>query len=147
MGHCKGLVIGDKLERRNRLESELIRAEMTAGEKNFALQVEHLLHKIHAPEYRCLNLEALTTLAALVECHPTLQVDDVIVLDVLIGHAVRLAWRQGFLQQGQEPPDDAYGAHKAAAWAAFYERSPRECAQYTKQALQFLLELGQATAP
>ncbi|WP_254721810.1 glycoside hydrolase family 15 protein [Kovacikia minuta] len=50
--HCRGLVIGDKLERRNRLDSELLLAEMTPGEKNFALQVEHLLNKIQAPEYR-----------------------------------------------------------------------------------------------
>ena len=41
MHHCKGLVVGDKLERRNRLDSEVLISEMTAGEKNFALQVEH----------------------------------------------------------------------------------------------------------
>jgi phosphorylase kinase alpha/beta subunit len=39
MKHCKGLIIGDKLERRNRLDSQLILSEMTPGEKNFALRV------------------------------------------------------------------------------------------------------------
>ena len=33
LNHCKGLVIGDKLESRNRIESEYILAEMTPGEK------------------------------------------------------------------------------------------------------------------
>lgn len=33
MKHCKGIVIGDKLERRNRLDSEIMLSEMTAGEK------------------------------------------------------------------------------------------------------------------
>ena len=57
--HCKGLIIGDKLERRNRLDSHIILSEMTPGEKNFALQIEHLLNKIVAPEYRQVNIEGL----------------------------------------------------------------------------------------
>jgi phosphorylase kinase alpha/beta subunit len=48
--HCRGLVIGDKLERRNRMDSASFLAEMTQGEKNFAFAVEHLLAKINAPE-------------------------------------------------------------------------------------------------
>lgn len=70
MHHCKGLVIGDKLERRNRLESEEIISEMTAGEKNFALQVEHLLNKIEAPEYRQVNIETLMESAAIASKKP-----------------------------------------------------------------------------
>ena len=50
--HCRGLVIGDKLERRNRLESAPLLKEKTPGERNFAVHVEHLLSKIEAPEYR-----------------------------------------------------------------------------------------------
>ena len=45
-------MIGDKLERRNRMESAPLLAEMTPGETNFARNVEHLLAKIDAPEYR-----------------------------------------------------------------------------------------------
>ncbi|MEG4206046.1 glycoside hydrolase family 15 protein, partial [Microcoleus sp. Pol7_A1] len=63
--HCKGLIIGDKLERKNRLDSDIILSEMTPGEKNFALQIEHLLNKIGAPEYRQVNIEALMELAAI----------------------------------------------------------------------------------
>ena len=42
------MVIGDKLDRRNRMESAPLLAEMTPGETNFARDVEHLLAKIDA---------------------------------------------------------------------------------------------------
>jgi phosphorylase kinase alpha/beta subunit len=140
MQHCKGLVIGDKLERRNRLDSEPILAEMTPGEKNFALRVEHLLNKIQAPEYRQVNIEALIEVAAIAEQNPDLQIEEYIVLDVLIGHAVRLAWLD-------RHPQDAvrYDEYKATAWRAFYETSPYDCAVYVSKALRFLTELSQTT--
>ncbi len=139
--HCRGVIIGDKLERRNRLNSELILSEMTPEEKNFALRVEHLLNKIQAPEYRQLNAEALIELAAIVERNSDLQVEENIVLDVLIGHAVRLAWLE-------EYPDhrDNYDEHKANAWRSFYDTSPRQCSRHIASALQFLTELGQSDA-
>lgn len=135
--HCKGLVIGDKLERRNRLDSEPILAEMTPGEKNFALQVEHLLNKIGAPEYRQVNIEALMELAAIVQRNPELQIEEYIVLDVLIGHAVRLSW----LDQHPERVEK-YDEDKAAAWNAFYDTSPYVCASHILSAFRFLTEFG-----
>lgn len=139
--HCKGVIIGDKLERRNRLDSHLILAEMTPGEQNFALRVEHLLNKIPAPEYRHANMEALMELAAIAERNPALQIEDYIVLDVLIGHAVRLAWLDKFPERS-----DRYSESKAAAWRSFYDSSPYDCASAIARALQFLTELGQAAA-
>ncbi|MDB9514680.1 glycoside hydrolase family 15 protein [Kamptonema animale CS-326] len=135
--HCKGLVIGDKLERRNRLDSEPILAEMTPGEKNFALQVEHLLNKIGAPEYRQVNIEALMELAAIVQRNAELQIEEYIVLDVLIGHAVRLSW----LDQHPERVEK-YDEDKAAAWNAFYDTSPYVCASHILSAFRFLTEFG-----
>jgi phosphorylase kinase alpha/beta subunit len=140
MKHCKGLVIGDKLERRNRLDSEIILSEMTPGEKNFALRVEHLLNKIEAPEYRQVNTEALMELAAILECNPELQIEEYIVLDVLIGHAVRLAWMDLFPETV-----DQYDEYKASAWRAFYNTSPTECAGHIVKAFQFLTQVGQAS--
>ena len=138
--HCKGLVIGDKLERRNRLESDSLITEMTAGEKNFALQVEHLLNKIQAPEYRQVNVEALMELAAITECNPDLKIEEYIVLDVLVGHAVRLAWLH------KHPDQEArYDEAKALAWRSFYESSPYDCANSVAKALQFLTQLGQTS--
>ncbi len=147
--HCKGLTIGDKLEKRNRLDSELILAEMTPGEKNFALRIEHLLNKIVAPEYRQLNIEALMVLAALSERNPDLNVEEYIVLDVLIGHAVRLAWLDLELPKLTAIPLDKttfsatnYDLYKSAAWSAFYQSSPSICASYIVKSLQFLSQLA-----
>jgi phosphorylase kinase alpha/beta subunit len=135
MKHCKGLVIGDKLERRNRLDSELMLSEMTAGEKNFALRVEHLLNKIEAPEYRQVNIEALIELGEIASKNPSLQIEEYIVLDVLIGHAVRLAWLDAHPERG-----DRYDEDKANAWRSFYNTSPRDCATYILKAFRFLTE-------
>lgn len=140
MKHCKGLVIGDKLERRNRLDSQPILSEMTPGEKNFALRVEHLLNKIEAPQYRSVNIEALMELAAIAQRNPDLQIEDYIVLDVLIGHAVRLAWLERFPEKANQ-----YDEYKAAAWRAFYNTSPTECAGHILKAFRFLTQVGQAS--
>jgi phosphorylase kinase alpha/beta subunit len=139
MEHCKGIVIGDKLERRNRLESELILGEMTAGEKNFALQVEHLLNKIEAPEYRQVNVEALMELAAIAASNPNLQIQQYIVLDVLIGHAVRIAWLEN-----HPGNSDRYDEDKASAWRSFYNTSPADCANYILKAFRFLTKFGKS---
>lgn len=141
LGHCKGLVIGDKLERRNRLDSALVLAEMTPGEKNFALQVEHLLNKIGAPLYRQVCMEALAELAALTDRNPELQIDDYLVLDVLVGHAVRLAWLD------RHPQDEPiYNERKGQAWQQFYEASPYNCATFMVKAFQFLIEMAEQSA-
>ncbi|MEM8603221.1 MAG: glycoside hydrolase family 15 protein [Cyanobacteria bacterium P01_H01_bin.121] len=134
LNHTKGIVIGDKFERRNRLDSALLLTEMTAGEKNFALLVEHLLNKIDAPAYRQLNVEALITLASIIKQQPELKIDDYLVLDVIIGHAVRLAWQERFPERIAQ-----YEQEKAAAWAAFYEQPPVICSTQIATAFRFLL--------
>jgi phosphorylase kinase alpha/beta subunit len=145
--HCPGIIVGDKLEKRNRLESGSILAEMTPGERNFALRVEHLLNKITAPEYRQLNIEALMALAALSEQNPNLRVAEYIVLDVLIGHAVRLAWLDPELPKplasGKlDLREVVYAQYKAQAWSNFYETSPQICAKYIFRSLKFLSQLA-----
>ncbi|AFY94818.1 glycoside hydrolase family 15 protein [Chamaesiphon minutus] len=147
--HCKGIAIGDKLEKRNRLDSAIILSEMTPGEKNFALRIEHLLNKIVAPEYRQLNIEALMALAALSERNPALKIEEYIVLDVLIGHAVRLAWLDADLTKVTSTPLDSsafnpanYDLYKSFAWSAFYQTSPPICASYIVKSLQFLSQLA-----
>ncbi|WP_254721809.1 hypothetical protein [Kovacikia minuta] len=86
-------------------------------------------------------MEALMELAAIAEGNPNLQIEEYIVLDVLIGHAVRLAWLD-------QHPDHSrtYDEHKAAAWRSFYESSPYDCASFIAQALKFLTNLGQKTS-
>jgi phosphorylase kinase alpha/beta subunit len=134
--HCRGLVIGDKLERRNRLESEPLLSEKTPGERNFAALVEHLLSKIEAPEYRQLCTETLLSLVVFVGANPQVRFDDYLALDVVIGHAVRVGWHQTHPElAGQD-----YAQHKSAAWDLFYNASPASCRRWQILALRELAE-------
>ncbi len=140
--HCRGIVIGDKLERRNRLESGPLLNDLTPGERNFAARVEQLLGKIEAPEYRQLCTEALLTLIAFVAANPQVRFEDDLALDVVIGHAVRVGW-----QQRHPLVNDAnYGRHKAEAWDAFYRSSPAQCRRWQLAALQQLSSDSQPPA-
>jgi phosphorylase kinase alpha/beta subunit len=132
--HCHGVVIGDKLERRNRLESAPLLSEKTPGERNFASLVEQLLGKIEAPEYRQLCTEALLTLMAFVAANPQVQFDDDLALDVVIGHAVRVGWQE----RHPATAITAYALHKAEAWDQFYRSSPAACRRWQLRALQQL---------
>jgi phosphorylase kinase alpha/beta subunit len=137
--HCKGIVIGNKFERRNRIDSAPVLSEMTPGEQNFARRIDHLLNKIQAPEYRHLNVEALQELGEIFTVNPELSFDDYVPLDVLIGHAVRLGWLEHQPQRA-----DNYENDKAAAWRMFYESHPRDCAKQIGRALEFLSTLGES---
>ena len=132
--HCHGLVIGDKLEKRNRLESAPLISEKTPGERNFAALVDHLLGKIEAPEYRHLCTETLITLMAFIGNNPQIYFTDDLALDVVIGHAVRVGWQQS------HPEIEAtdYGQHKVEAWHCFYRASPADCRRWQLEALRQL---------
>jgi len=60
--------------------------------------------------------------------------DDDLVLDVVIGHAVRVGWQQ------RHPDHDAaeYPSHKAEAWDQFYRSSPADCRRWQLLALKEL---------
>lgn len=76
--------------------------------------IEYLLNKIPSPAYRQLNVEALREIANVTEANPELHFADHLVLDVIIGHAVRLA------RWDQHPDRVAvYDEDKADAWQAF----------------------------
>ncbi len=140
--HTQGLIIGEKLERRNRLDSRVVLSDMTPGEKDFALRIEHLLNKLPSPEYRHLNLEALTVLSRFAEQNPSLKVDGYLVLDVLIGHAVRLAYID------KHPAREAtYNEHKADAWTLFHARPPVATTEYMIKAFRYLLDYGTEATP
>ena len=133
--HCRGLVIGDKLERRNRLTSALL-LEKTPGERNFAIQVEHLLSRITAPEYRQLCTETLLSLMAFATANPRIQIDDDIALDVVIGHAVRVGWHATH----PDLTEADYAPHKASAWDQFYRSSPALCRHWQIEAMRQLAD-------
>ncbi len=137
MHHFKGLVIGDKLKQSNHIESASTLSEMTAGEANFALLIEHLLNRIQAPEYRQLNIEAMSSLSELLASE-TMHFDDYLVLDVLIGHAVRLAYIANYPEHETD-----YQNHKSEAWQQFYNLKPQESSSYFIKSFDFLLKEGQ----
>ncbi len=132
--HCRGIVIGDKLEKRNRLDSGPLLSEKTPGERNFAALVDHLLSKIEAPDYRQLCTETLLTLITFMGANPEVVFDDDLVLDVVIGHAVRVGWQQ----RHPNIPESQYGLHKADAWDQFYLASPADCRRWQLAALRQL---------
>ncbi len=131
----KGIIIGDKLDRRNRLESRIILSDMTSGEKAFQLRIEYLLNKIQAPEYRFLTMEAMMVTASFGLQNPDLYIDDFVVFDIINGHAVRLAFTEAF-------PDlsKSYHDYKADAWTHFYQLSPLQTSQFIVKSIMFLLK-------
>ncbi|RXJ67935.1 glycosyl hydrolase family 15 [Halarcobacter ebronensis] len=130
---CKGLVIGDKYDSNNRIGSEST-LDTTAGERNFELRVDSLLQSIEAPDYRQLNLELLQTLITIFEENPDIRVNTDLLLDVLIGYAVKIAWQK---LNGEENYDE----QKGQAWEYFYKLTPKEANEYFIESFMYLLTL------
>ncbi len=135
--HATGIVIGDRMDRRNRIESGLVLSDMTPGEPAFAHLLEHLLNKAQAPEYRQLYIEALHVLSSFFRQNPQLKIRDALCLDSMIGHAVRLNYLEG-----QPEHEACYDEHKGNAWRGFYEASPQQTSTAFVQALRYLLSPG-----
>lgn len=132
--HCKGLVIGDKLNSKNRLDSENTLAQMTAGEQSFKLYVNHLLNKIQAPVYRQLTVEALKAMASIFRENASLHIDGTLLTDIIIGHAVKISWLQSHPET-----KETYDQHVSFAWQAFYRLPPHQVANCILDALIYLL--------
>lgn len=131
--HCAAMVIGDQLDVSNRIDSRLALADSTPGEHGFALLLDDRLDRIPAPEYRQLTIEALSSLADIARANPHWQVSEALVLDVLVGTAVRLAWQDS-------APDGPYVDHVAQAWASFYAYPPHRVAHWVQAALHYLID-------
>jgi len=134
LAHAPAVVIGDRYDPASVLDSALCRSQTTAGEHNFALAVEHRLNRIAAPEYRQLCIEALAALVEVARRHPALSVEEPLVLDVLVGHAVRLAWL------ADHPQDrERYDEVRDRAWQSFYRGSPDAVAYWVSRSLDRLI--------
>ncbi len=132
--HCKGLMIGEKLSSKNRLDSETTLSQMTPGEQSFKLHVSHLLNKIQAPVYRQLTVETLKAMASIFRDYPSLYIDDTLSIEVIIDHAVRLNW----LQLHSENKEN-YENYAAFAWQVFCQLPPHQAANRILDALIHLL--------
>lgn len=129
---CEGLVIGDKFSIQSRIGKERT-LDSTAGERSFELRIDTMLQGIQSPEYRQLNIEAIRSIAKLFKQNPTFSISDDLILDVLIGHAVRIAWEK-------DHPGTIYSEERSAAWERFYHYSPKESETAFIEAFAFLLE-------
>lgn len=129
---CKGLVIGDKYSTQSRIGSELT-LESTAGERSFDLKIDTLLQSISIPAYKKLNIELIKGLIKLFQANPELHIQNDLVLDVLIGHAVRIAWMK-------KNENGAYDEHKGEAWSDFYTLSLDEAQENFIEAFSFLMQ-------
>ena len=134
--HCSGLVIGDLLDSRNRLDSALMQADMTPAEPAFALRVEDLLNKINEPAYRQLSIEALLAVSDICRVNADLKIEGQLVIDVLLNAAVRLSRQQA---AAAEQHDGSDGDDMAAAWQAFYAMPPHQVGNFVMAALVQLL--------
>lgn len=132
--HCEGLTIGEKLNSKNRMDSENTLSQYTAGEQSFKLHVSHLLNKIQSPVYRQLTVEALKAMASIFRENSSLYIDDTLLTDIIIGHAVRVIWLQSH-------PDDTenYEECVSLAWQDFYRLPPHHVANGIFDALLHLL--------
>lgn len=128
---CSALVIGDRYRIESRVGSEFT-LESTAGERGFALKIDTLLQDIHAPEYRQLTIEALESMSRLFKQNPEFHIENDLILDVLIGHAVKFAWEQRF-------GGEHYNDKRSEAWETFYKLSPVETDQAFIGALMALI--------
>jgi phosphorylase kinase alpha/beta subunit len=128
---CNGLVIGDKYSAQSRIGSEHT-LDSTAGEQNFALKIDALLQSIHASDYRQLNIEAIESLSRLLRQSPQMHIENDLILDVLIGHAVRIAW-EAYNGMGH------YDEQRGYAWESFYKLSPTETDKAFVEAFMYLL--------
>ena len=129
---CKGLVIGDKYSTQSRIGSELT-LETTIGERSFELKIDALLQSISIPAYKKLNIELIETLVELFLANPKLYIQNDLVLDVLIGHAVRISWMK-------ENTQKEYYECKGEAWSAFYKLSVDEVQENFVEAFSFLMK-------
>jgi phosphorylase kinase alpha/beta subunit len=111
---CEGIVIGDKHNVKNRMNSELT-LDVTAGERSFELRIDNLLQSITESDYRHLNIELIESLARVFRENPEMHIERDLILEDLIGQAVRVSWKSG-----------NYDEQSKEAWEAFYKLSPKE---------------------
>jgi len=129
---CKGLVIGDKYSTQSRIGSELT-LESTKGERSFDLKIDTLLQSIPIPSYKKLNIELIESLVKLFRANPKLTIQNDLILDVLIGHAVRISWMKKNIQK-------EYDECKGDAWNDFYKLSTDEVQENFIEAFTYLVK-------
>ena len=97
------------------------------------MEIIQLLQSMNIPVYKELNIELIEGLIKLFRANPELYIEDDLILDVLIGHAVRIAWTKSNSER-------KYEEHKGDAWLAFYKLSPLQTQKNFIEAFSFLMK-------
>ena len=79
------------------------------------------------------DIELIESLVELFNANPKLYIQNDLILDVLIGHAVRIAWMKNNSKK-------EYDEHKGEAWNAFYKLSVIEAQENFMEAFSFLIQ-------
>lgn len=137
MKQCRGVVVGDRFDSRSRLDSEGILNSMTPGEPQFAVLIERLLNKIQSPSYRQMTIEAVIAIMDALETNPDVALDDYLIVEVVIAHAVRLNWVRQYPAQVSN-----YNQYRGQAWQAFYQNPPSMIGTRIGEALEYLIQQG-----
>ena len=139
LGSCNGVVIGDRYNYRNRLDTHYVQGAMTPGERSFALLVDRMLNEIPAPEYRYLTIEAIMAISAFVQANPGLHFDDYLVLDLIIEKALELEGLGEDSEVGDIQVEGMIADPNSRAWKAFYHAPPHKVAHAINLGLERLL--------
>jgi phosphorylase kinase alpha/beta subunit len=132
-------MIGVKYNSKRLIDSKAILSQMTPGEQAFRLHISHVLNKIQSPVFRQLSVETLYALGRIFRDNPELSIDDMLVTDILIGHAVRIHWLK------KHPHlEDHYEESVTLAWQSFYQQPPHVVANSIQDALHHLLDTPNA---
>ena len=91
------------------------------------------MQNIYSSSYRQLNIEAIESLNRIFKQNPDLHIENDLILDVLIGYAVRVAWTKGEEVQN-------YDEQKGIAWESFYTLSQHETDKAFIKAFIYLLQ-------
>ncbi len=127
LGQVPALVFGDRSNQEFRLDSELVRSSMTAGEVSFAAHVDHLLQQLHPTYYKCAVIEAIYGFILYCEQHPDVRFEQPILLAPLLESAARsYIWDSSDAPLGKRDLD------------VLLERPPRVLQEYVQQALENL---------
>ena len=138
---CNGLHIGEKLNSKNYLDSEITLSQMTVGEQSFKLHINHLLNKIQSPVYRQLTVETLRAIAIIFR-DSSVHIDDTLITDVIIAHAVRINAQANNPAMPEE--DENF---ETESWIQFYALPPHQVANAILDALIHLLNHSTQSHP
>lgn len=134
---CHGIVIGDRFDSQTRMDSDVVLNTFTSGETQFVHLFEMMINRIDSPSYRQMTIEAIESLIDFVELNPDVEFKNHLIIEVILGHAVRLNW----LDHPEHLPE-YYDDEKGDAWKQFYLESTEQVAIKIQFAVQFLIETG-----